>query len=302
LDMNRNLVLSLVCVMLAIVPALCVLAAENVPAGAWDKPVDLMLRSARLGMAIDSLLRDTGINYRIDPDVLDIQITDLSIQRQPLRAALADLLKATGTVQSLDKSGMVSIGLGDVWSKKVSVDFEGVALRDALDTLFAKAGTSGWTIDKGVPDSKVTYAATDVPFIDALGAVLRPAAAKFGWQHIIAGDPWQRIIDVDMKDMPLSDAIDMLFKDTGVSYTLDPAVQQLKVTAVLKNIPLDQALKAVLKAAGAVCRVENSVYIIGLRPIGPGEPQTRLRPVLCRGCRDCRRRRKGSPGLSSSSM
>ena len=76
-----------------------------------------------------------------------------------------------------------------------------------------------------------------------------------------------------MKDVPLPDAIGMLLKDTAISYTVDPAVAQLRVTAVLRSVTLDQAFEQILKAAGAIYRVENGVYRIDAAnsPVTAGE-------------------------------
>lgn len=268
--MRRNLTLSFVCVAV-LACAVFALAADKATTDSWAQPVSLDLKDASLGNAVEALLRGANVNYSIDPRVLGICIPSLSITGVPRRDALKSLLMSTGAVERTE-NGVTMISPGQEWLKNVSVDFNGTPMRDALDLLFAKAGVIGWKVDKDVPSPKVTYTASEVPFITALGVVLKPAAAVFGWQHVVAGDAWQRVIDMELKDVPLPEAIDALFKDTGISYTLDPAVQQLRVTAMLKNIPLDQALRGVLKAAGAVYRVENSIYVIGPRPSGSAEP------------------------------
>ena len=268
--MRRNLTLRVLCATLLVTAVLapCVWAAEKPASSPWDKPISVEFNGARLGDAIDALLRRTGINYKIDPDIIEIQIKSMSIKNEPLRTAFANLLKATGTVQSSDKSGMISIAPGEVWSKKVTIDVKDVPLHDVLADLFKQAGVPDWTVDSDVPNPNfgTTVPGKDMPFIKVLADVAKGMGAKFGYGFVSAGDPWQRVIDMELKDVPLPDAIDALFKDTGKSYTLDPAVQQLKVTAVLKSIPLIEALKGVLKAAGAVYRVENNVYVIGPKP------------------------------------
>lgn len=84
-------------------------------------------------------------------------------------------------------------------------------------------------------------------------------------------------VSIDAKNLPLGEVIDMLFKGTGLSYTLDPQVGHLMVTMVLKDVPFDVALTQVVKAAGAVYRVEGNVYTISTKPMGgypagPGAP------------------------------
>ncbi len=67
-------------------------------------------------------------------------------------------------------------------------------------------------------------------------------------------DVWNETVDVKFKDMPLEEALDILFKDTGTSYVMERGIEQLKVTAILKNVPRQSALAEVLKAAGATHR------------------------------------------------
>ena len=274
--MRRNLVSSWLCAaLLCVLLVSCAWAAEKAAGSPWDKPVSVEFKGARLGDAVDALLRGTGLHYQIDPDVTQIQVQSLSIEGVPLRDALASLLRWTGTIQNSDKSGMISIAPGEVWSKKVSVNFKGappLMTHDLLADLFKQAGVPDWTVDSDVMNFPTTLETTsplkdmpDISFIHVLAGITKGMGANFGYGFVSAGDPWQRIINSEVKDVPLSEVIDGMFKGTGISYTLDPAVQQLKVTAVLKSISQDQALKAVLKAAGAVYRVENNVYVIGPR-------------------------------------
>lgn len=76
-------------------------------------------------------------------------------------------------------------------------------------------------------------------------------------------------ISVKVKDMLLPDAVGLLLKNTGIAYVVDPQVKKLKVTAILKNVPLQKALGEVAKAAGATCRKESDKK---LRIVGPRDP------------------------------
>lgn len=69
-------------------------------------------------------------------------------------------------------------------------------------------------------------------------------------------------VNLDLKDIDVSDALKALFNGSGKSYSIDASVSPVKVSAVLKDIPFDSALKVIVKAAGLVYRVENGVYII----------------------------------------
>jgi len=59
------------------------------------------------------------------------------------------------------------------------------------------------------------------------------AAAQFNWG---------KKINVQIKNMLLPDALGILFKDTGITYKVEPDVAMLKVTADFKDISLQKAL------------------------------------------------------------
>lgn len=273
--MQRNLMLKITLCLLALAATLsmpCAQAATKPASSAWDSKVSLDLKDASLASTIESLLKDKGINYSIDPDLGKVQIPKLTITDISLRQALQSILKVSGAVQRTDK-GTVVIEPGEVWSRKISVNFKNKPFHDVLAELFKQVGVPDWTVDSDVLNYECDFDTTspvkNTPpsFIEMLAAMEKGMAIKFGYGFVSAGDPWQRVINMELKDMPLPDAIDALLKDTGISYSIEPNAQQLKVTAVLKSIPLDSAFKGVMKAAGAVYRVENNVYRIALRPV-----------------------------------
>ena len=72
-----------------------------------------------------------------------------------------------------------------------------------------------------------------------------------------AENPSAKRVNLEARDTPLSQVIDSLFKDTGLSYTIDPAVANLRVTAVLRNVGFEVALRQVARAAGIAYRVDD---------------------------------------------
>ena len=73
-------------------------------------------------------------------------------------------------------------------------------------------------------------------------------------------------INLEARDMPLSQVLDTLFKDTGLSYTVDPNVSRITVTAVLRNVGFEIALRNITKAAGVVYRMDGETYAFSSRP------------------------------------
>jgi len=92
-------------------------------------------------------------------------------------------------------------------------------------------------------------------------------------------------INLEAKDMPLSQVLDTLFKGTGLSYTVDPMIGQLRVTAVLRNVGFEIALRNVTKAAGVVYRIDGETYAFSSRPDPGGyrptvDPQSEAEGVV----------------------
>jgi len=240
--------------------------------GPWEQAVDVELKDASLGSAVDAVMKGAKLDYSIDPDAVEISVASLACKRVTRRTALDSLLKSTGTQMQME-NGVAKIVLGPVWTKKVALNVKDMKFQDVLRELFKQAGVPNWKIDPNMPNTETTGTTSnaEVEFITMLSGLMKPMAGKFGYGFVAAGDPWQRVISMDIKDAPLSEAIGTLLNGLGISYTVDPAVQQLKVTAVLKNVTLDAGFKQMLKAAGAVYRVDGGVYAIGPKPAGPSE-------------------------------
>lgn len=71
------------------------------------------------------------------------------------------------------------------------------------------------------------------------------------------------LVSIELKDLPVKDAIDALFQGTGRSYFILPGVTGRVVDLKLKGITFDEALKALTDAAGLAYTVEDGVYTVG---------------------------------------
>ncbi|MGQ9454235.1 MAG: hypothetical protein ACUVRS_08665 [Armatimonadota bacterium] len=69
-------------------------------------------------------------------------------------------------------------------------------------------------------------------------------------------------INLEVRDVPLTQVIEQLFAGTGLSYTIEPGLQNRKISAVLKNVSFDVALREITRAAGIEYQVDtaNGVY------------------------------------------
>lgn len=265
--MRRNLALRLIICLITIAMGAAAFAqapaAEKSNADPWQQPVTLDIKGASVVSAIDALLKGHRLNYSISLDLQDVIIPSLQISQVPLRAALTSLLKSAGAVYRIENS-VVMIEMPKPWSTPVTVDFRDTPLREALDILAQKVGAQSVPVARDVPNPKVTYSATGESYIRAIRGIAKLSGTKFDGASLSVGDSLDKIVDMDFRDTPLPNAIDMLFKETGISYTVDPSIQQLKVTAVLRNIPLKTAITQLLNAAGATFSVDTQgIYHIG---------------------------------------
>jgi len=96
------------------------------------------------------------------------------------------------------------------------------------------------------------------PFVILL--VLLTAQAGFSAQTN------QQRLNLTLKDVSFPEAIRQIFSGSPDSYSVDVALNDLKVSATLKNIVRDQALKVVCRTAGVVYRVENGAYMFSPKP------------------------------------
>ncbi len=73
-------------------------------------------------------------------------------------------------------------------------------------------------------------------------------------------------VSLDLKDADVKSAIESLFRGRNRNYSIAQDVSGVIPSCSITGLPFDQALKSLLKSAGLVYRVENSVYIISKKP------------------------------------
>ncbi|MDH7601703.1 MAG: STN domain-containing protein [Armatimonadota bacterium] len=79
-------------------------------------------------------------------------------------------------------------------------------------------------------------------------------------------------INLEVKDVPLTEVIEQVFANTGLSYTIDPNLQPRRVTAVLRNVSFEVALREITRAAGIEYKVDSNtgVYSFSAPPLPGG--------------------------------
>lgn len=100
-----------------------------------------------------------------------------------------------------------------------------------------------------------------------LGALVVGAFLLGAPMRALAQDPKDKIIpSLELDQADVREALKILFKDIGVSYTVAPDVQGT-VTVRLKDVPFETALRNILSQVGATYAVEGGVYNIKNRTV-----------------------------------
>ena len=161
-------------------------------------------------------------------------------------------------------SAPASVSLGTNASP-VSLALDQISVRDALAMMFKKENVD-YTIDQDVSGT-VSVHVNSVPFEKALTTLLDASSQPLEYRvqndvyHIEArpdvtiatgpGTPFTApnpLVSVDLKKVPIRQALDSLFAAAKVNYTIAPGVpgDTDVVTIRLTDVPLEQALDAVL--------------------------------------------------------
>lgn len=221
---------------LAAIAALLSLSAATRPALAspQDRPtymerkVSLDLRDTTLGAALDQLMKQAHVSYTLDCLLSKAPIGAIYLEKQPFRLALNVLLKAA------DKPITYRIESGIVM---VNPSPEEAAAQGAVDETAAPKAQK----EKPVVHTQVSRS---------------------------SGHPDELRITLNAQNATLASILKALFTRADRSYSLDPAVGDIVVTASIRNAPLSQVLHAILSGSGTplTYSIENGVYSITKKP------------------------------------
>lgn len=68
-------------------------------------------------------------------------------------------------------------------------------------------------------------------------------------------------LNLNLKEVPFPEVISNIFSGSQYKFSVAPALGEIKVSATLKNITRDEAIRVVCKSAGVVYKVENNKYV-----------------------------------------
>lgn len=84
-----------------------------------------------------------------------------------------------------------------------------------------------------------------------------------------------RIVDLNLKDVPVNEALANLFRGTGLNFVLDQRLHDIRVTVQLKSVRFEDALNVLTSSAGAMYQVDESETTITIT----GLPKSAVPPV-----------------------
>jgi len=105
--------------------------------------------------------------------------------------------------------------------------------------------------------------------------------AAFSASALLGAEPNGKRLNLNLKEVPFPEVIRIIFAGSKTRYSVDPALSALKVSASLKNVTRDQAIKVVTRTAGVVYSLDGGAYKFrpGSRAVttvkGPAQGHTR---------------------------
>jgi type II secretory pathway component GspD/PulD (secretin) len=189
---------------------------------------------------------------------------------------------------------------GTGYDRKLTINLRDTPLREALQALFEGSGVQ-YVVGPNVPDLPINLSIRDVGLAPAVRILVRQAAvaapglttSKDGEITLvrmrstvappeIASLPQagrDRKITVTFREVGFRSAVDTLFRGTGIQYSIDPAVPNVPVSLLLKNVTIGQVFRLFLQQAavgapGLTSRRDGDVVVIRMAPVRqlPADP------------------------------
>jgi len=184
--------------------------------------------------------------------------------------------------------------------KKVTLNLKDVPFRAAMELLFAGSSIQ-YTIDPGVPNTPVNLSIRDRTLTEALDLLVQQAAKdgvplvqrnEGGIYRVGVRRSQAQVepgiegkVTLNLKDVPLRSAIQLIFEGSGLQYSVDPVVQNVPISLSIRDISRQAALRLLVRQAstlqpGLTVTREGEIFVIRVRPpaIVPRAPEAALLP------------------------
>jgi len=200
----------------------------------------------------------------------------------------------TEVVTKLAQQADISLAIQDEMLKdrKVTVQIRNADPEEALQLVCAAARLRWDQVRPGMwliyPQPTVAVGGAEVPLLGAFGSVAgtAPSGMTYQWPGgigisgqttLATRSPFEGdrdLVELNVKDVSLSDAVAQLSKASGVAMTVHDSVpKEIKVTAKLYSVPLGQALSMIVNQA-------NLTYTVGQTKEGKPEVHIVPKPEL----------------------
>lgn len=83
------------------------------------------------------------------------------------------------------------------------------------------------------------------------------------------------VVNLELKNTPIKDAVGALFQGTGLKYYIQPGVAGRVVELRLKGVTLDEGLAALADAGGFTYKIIDGSYVIGPAAVAYQQPEAR---------------------------
>jgi type II secretory pathway component GspD/PulD (secretin) len=169
---------------------------------------------------------------------------------------------------------------------EVTLHLLNVPLHTALHDLFQGQGMK-YVIEPDMPNVPISLEVQNAPFPGVLRMILSQAGAVYRIESSPTSGTIYRIgsrspaaspapeapaqppggrVSLDLRDLPLRQAVDKLFQGTGQQFAVEPAVPNYPITVRFHDVPFEAALRTLLRLApGVTYRKEDDTYVIGMR-------------------------------------
>jgi hypothetical protein len=114
-----------------------------------------------------------------------------------------------------------------------------------------------------------------------VGALLAAPGVPVRAQGATGGP--DRKISLDVREIPLRDAISLLFRGSGLQYSIDPNVPNVPITLSIRDVALQPALRLIVRQAatqvpGLTQSRDGEIYVIRIRQQTPAPPPAEEAP------------------------
>src|SRR5687768_2638928 len=81
----------------------------------------------------------------------------------------------------------------------------------------------------------------------------------------------EKKVTLNLKDVPLRNAIELLFAGSGLQFSIDPNVPNIPISLQIRDVSLQAALRLVIRQAataapGLTVNREGDIFVVRIRP------------------------------------